>query len=562
MSQRTIKRIILVLLIILLTFTATVIAAEFQLTQITNNSTNDQMPLIDGDYITWEGSDGTDLEIFLYQISTTTTTQLTNNTSIDNHPEINGDYIVWESYIDGTGWEPDIFLYQISTATTSQITFNNVNDYAPKIYGDYIVWHQQPSFFESNVFLYQISTATTTQLSTSGFAFLPVIDQNHIAWVDGSFFSGGQDILLYNIDTAITTQVTNDTLTDMTPDLSGDNLIWIKSDTNNQIYHYQISTGTTTNISNNSSDNQDPRIDGQNIVWISFLDGDYDIYHHNLTSGITQNISNNTAQAYDPRINGNNIIWESDVDGDFDIYHYDLSTNTLSQIANLSGTDQYPATDGNYITWYGDTDGDNEIYLVTITPSHSSSTSSSSSNAFALPQTGDTFNLPNSGFAPHQLTTLPQQPASLAYSPSNFTLTIPQLNLDARAILGVPQTNQSWDVSWLGPNIGYLAHTAYPTTIGNTILTAHVWDATNLPGPFAQLKTLAYGDQIILQTNQLTYIYAVRENTTIPTTTDLSALTKTDGYDWLTLLTCENYDSTTQSYTDRRIVQAILIEVK
>jgi LPXTG-site transpeptidase (sortase) family protein len=124
------------------------------------------------------------------------------------------------------------------------------------------------------------------------------------------------------------------------------------------------------------------------------------------------------------------------------------------------------------------------------------------------------------------------------------------------------QDQLSWDVSWLGANIGYLSGTAYPATAGNTILTAHVWDASNLPGPFINLKTLPYDDHLTLQANGLTYTYAVRENTTIPATTDLTTLSKTDGYDWLTLLTCENFDPITNTYTARRIIQAILIAVE
>ena len=64
------------------------------------------------------------------------------------------------------------------------------------------------------------------------------------------------------------------------------------------------------------------------------------------------------------------------------------------------------------------------------------------------------------------------------------------------SIVGVPQSDSGWDVTWLGNSAGYLAGSAFPTWAGNTVITGHVWDAFNCPGAFAELKSLGYGDQV------------------------------------------------------------------
>src|SRR5690606_37581684 len=102
---------------------------------------------------------------------------------------------------------------------------------------------------------------------------------------------------------------------------------------------------------------------------------------------------------------------------------------------------------------------------------------------FTLGQLG----LPATGFAPGVATVLAEQPASLAYAASGLSLSIPKLGV-ALDIVGVPQNLNGWDVSWLSQGqAGYLYGTSYPTWQGNSVLTAHVWNADNSPGPFYAL---------------------------------------------------------------------------
>ena len=168
--------------------------------------------------------------------------------------------------------------------------------------------------------------------------------------------------------------------------------------------------------------------------------------------------------------------------------------------------------------------------------------------------------LPATGFTPGQVTALPAQLASLSYANTALVLEMPSLG-QRMTIMSVPQTGDSWNVTWLGANAGYLAGTAFPTWAGNTVLTGHVWDAFNQPGPFADLKALQHGEQFYIRDFGMTYVYEVRENTLLLPTQVNKALQHED-YDWVTLLTCESYDSLDGVYSLRRMVRAVLVKVE
>ncbi|MBT7915004.1 sortase, partial [Candidatus Bathyarchaeota archaeon] len=173
---------------------------------------------------------------------------------------------------------------------------------------------------------------------------------------------------------------------------------------------------------------------------------------------------------------------------------------------------------------------------------------------------GSEVTLPKTGYSPGVALTLPPQPATAKYSDTAIQLSIPKLNL-SMPIVGVPEIPTGWDVTWLGNSAGYLAGSAYPTWAGNTVLTGHVWDPFNNPGPFAQLKTLKYGDRIILLFGEQTYTYEVRD-TRIISPNNVDAVLQHEEYDWVTLVTCESYNTLWGSYDYRRMVRAVLVDVR
>jgi LPXTG-site transpeptidase (sortase) family protein len=167
--------------------------------------------------------------------------------------------------------------------------------------------------------------------------------------------------------------------------------------------------------------------------------------------------------------------------------------------------------------------------------------------------------IPGTGFAPDVITALEPQPAELAYDVTDFWLEIPSLKVKM-PIVGVPYVDGKWDVSWLDTNAGWLNGTAFPTWNGNSVLTGHVGLASGKPGPFANLGSLKYGDQIIVHINGQKYIYEVQTNQLV-TPSSISSLLKHEESSWITLVTCKYYNEKTGEYSFRTVVRAALIKV-
>jgi LPXTG-site transpeptidase (sortase) family protein len=172
----------------------------------------------------------------------------------------------------------------------------------------------------------------------------------------------------------------------------------------------------------------------------------------------------------------------------------------------------------------------------------------------ALPQ------VPETGFAPGVVTNLPAQPLEKAYQDlGQVWLEIPALQLRI-SITGVPIVDGDWDVSWLDREAGWLNGTAFPGYAGNSVITAHVYLPSGLPGPFVNLDKLSWDDKVIVHAFGQQYIYQVRSNQFVQP--DNTIATRHEQYPWLTLLTCRGFDDGSGRYNYRVMIRAVLIEVR
>ena len=165
--------------------------------------------------------------------------------------------------------------------------------------------------------------------------------------------------------------------------------------------------------------------------------------------------------------------------------------------------------------------------------------------------------LPATGFPPG-LITARSSPVQRYSAFADLTLEIPKIGVDS-PIVGVPKANGGWNVEWLGRQIGWLHGTAFPTWAGNTALTAHVYGSDGRPGPFVDLGTLRWGDQIVIHAWGQRHIYEVRHNYLV-LPGNVYPLHHEE-YDWVTLITCFRFDERLGDYHFRRVVRGVLIEI-
>ena len=168
--------------------------------------------------------------------------------------------------------------------------------------------------------------------------------------------------------------------------------------------------------------------------------------------------------------------------------------------------------------------------------------------------------LPDTGYPPGEITVIEPDIDAKPYGLNDsIWLDIPTRQVHV-PIVGIPLTEQGWNLTWLLEQAGYLGGTAYPTWPGNTVLTAHAYLPDGSSGPFMAIDQLKWGDSILLRTHDATYLYEVRQNYYVKAN-DLSPLYSSDGYDWLTLITCYQYDENIGGYRWRTVVRAVLMDV-
>jgi LPXTG-site transpeptidase (sortase) family protein len=275
-------------------------------------------------------------------------------------------------------------------------------------------------------------------------------------------------------------------------------------------------------------------------------------------------VSGRTSCVYDPVLN--QIFWQGHIGPDLGVTDPTKAVNsvvitfritvpgTLNQVNNQASS----LTDTNGDGSFADETTAASVAISNIASWSRSSSGGSGSNrgsvsAFTV--------LPKTGFAPGVITELPPQPSDAAYQAlGDLWLEIPRLGVKI-SIVGIPMgADGNWDLTWLSDQAGYLDGTAYPTHAGNSVLTGHVYLADGTPGPFINLNTLQYGDQVIVHLGGQRYIFEVRDDKV--TSPNDSSVFQHEIYPWLTLVTCKDYDATTNSYIHRVAVGAVLIKIE
>ncbi|MEK6963594.1 MAG: MopE-related protein [Nanoarchaeota archaeon] len=187
----------------------------------------------------------------------------------------------------------------------------------------------------------------------------PDVYKNTIAYQDHA--NGKWNIYLYDIESGIITQATNDTQNEnLWPAVYKNGVVYEKlvfGPGTTDIWMYNATTDTNTPIANRTGDQKLPDIYENYITYWDHTPAspDANIYLYDqktkkerkITSTPTATIENN----HGPRIHNNLAVWSDKKDGNTNIYLYDINKNKTLQVTNVTyawGPDVYQ----NTITWY------------------------------------------------------------------------------------------------------------------------------------------------------------------------------------------------------------------
>src|SRR4030065_190536 len=231
-KARKTKVVLILILSIIITFArASICHSEYRIEQLTKSSFSEDRPQInDHGYVVWEGYDGSDREIFLYD--GTSISNISNNSFADWFPQINNNnYVVWEG---SDGSDGEIFLY--NGMNTIQISNNSYDDFSPQINNNgYVAWFGYDGH-DYEIFLY--NGMNTIQLTNNLYddEYFHINDDGHVVFwneSDNSVFRvwiqyDGSDFEIFLYDDTGTTQITNNSYDDLDPQVNNNGyIVWL-----------------------------------------------------------------------------------------------------------------------------------------------------------------------------------------------------------------------------------------------------------------------------------------------------------------------------------------------
>ncbi len=541
-----------------------------------------------------------------------------NSSSRDTSISSDGRYLAFESFASNlvpgdTNGQADIFRHDTQTGTTIRISVDSsgaqVNGISgdPSISGDgrYIAFDSTASNLVAvdtngarDVFRHDTQTGTTTMVSVdssggqgNNSSFTPAIssDGRFIAFTsDASNLAAGDtngmsDVFLHDTQTCVTTMVSVDSSgtqgndRSLSPTISGDgryvaiisyasNLV--AGDANGVMDVFVNEVDLTPPVVVFGALSQPPSQGANLPAGPSQL---HITFNQNVLSDSGVHAANSTRNFMLLQPGGNKIFDTTctaaaicdaahtpvgdDVLVNINGVSYDPASFTATLTINPAAA---PLTNNSYRLYVC---GDASIWNLRSVPLNSGANSTINFSVSSSGGGGSSAAsiIPATGFAPGRVTRLPRQ--TVAYADhGRLRLEIPALGV-AMPVVGVPRQGDSWDVSWLGEDAGWLEGTAFPSWAGNSVITGHVWNADNTPGPFRSLETLHWGDQVFIQYAGQLYVYEVRGLEQVDPS-NVRTMLRHEEQPWLTLITCKDFDEKTNRYNERILVRAVLIDVR
>lgn len=331
-----------------------------RLIQVTNNDLLDVPYGISGSNLVGEtlrplpGLPGITLPYpFLYKGDTGESIMLESDASfnIGFSPIVNDLGVAWHA-IDGVERDYEIFFYDFFSNTSTKITQDAVDQVPVGISSKGILLNKIKRqeriglpVENEQVFWYNNSTQELEQLSKgSGPSAGIGISDSKIAWTE--FDGNDLEIFLYDIDSGITTQITDNFVDDVgiaTTGLSGSNLVWNRVDgTQTNVFFYNGESGVTKQLTSSNTGNLATGISGSNILWSNFDEnGQVDeVFFYNGDTDIVTQVTKSDNSNFAVGISGSKLVWNTRPDGkDMEVFFADFADFLVSDSFAFKVTD-------------------------------------------------------------------------------------------------------------------------------------------------------------------------------------------------------------------------------
>jgi TolB protein len=303
------------------------VVAQDYITPICTAQYSQTNPVMSGQYIVWEDPRGGPTQLYLYNLSDSTTRPLSPGPGEQLSPAIYGSKVVWQDHRNGN-W--DIYMYDISTGKETPLCTNTANQVMPAIYGDTVVWEDSRNGpWNEDIYMLDLTSMTETPVCTnSSDQMNPAIWRYAVVWED--YRSGLPNIYMYNLATHEESPVSTYSSSQTHPTIWNRRVFWEDSRNSTQdIYMCYLKYWSN----------------GDNLIDWPF-------------SAILDVQLPARANQKSPKAMGDQVTFVDDRSGHWDVYLYSFFNTLwgdLLQITSTTKKEEAPFTCGNHVVWNTDT---------------------------------------------------------------------------------------------------------------------------------------------------------------------------------------------------------------
>jgi hypothetical protein len=337
------------------------LCAQWRITQLTDNVSNDLHPQINNNgFVVWNSGYGSEggMDIFLYNGAATV--QLSSVSRLNERPQINdNNEIVWLGSPDGTNLQ--VFLYD---GIVTQLTDDEYGKYDLRINEQgKIIWSQLQEGTQ-DIVLYDDPDFIMLTDNDYDDLSAEISDSGYVTWF-GSYAPENIGIFLWEGD-AGPTMIADGAKDGRYLSLNNSGQVaWVTNDTVSAV---NLFTGTESVKLSGHYQADTPSLNNNGYVaWQEYTFNDYydwtwKIFLHNGTD--TVRVSDNAYSDEYPKINDNNyLVWQGFDGHDYEIFVFD--GQSIVQITDNGFDDLEPKINNdNQIVWIGDDGNDFEIFLA------------------------------------------------------------------------------------------------------------------------------------------------------------------------------------------------------
>lgn len=146
-------------------------------------------------------------------------------------------------------------------------------------------------------------------------------------------------------------QITSDTVTQASPDISGDRVVWQeRRDGQSDIFLHDLATGETRRLTDDPADQISPRISGDRVVWEDHRHAGRDVYALDVAGGSEVRLTPEASVQVEPDVSDGRVVWRDDRRGGWGVVLHDLATGDETWLTTV-GSAEAPAISETTVVW-------------------------------------------------------------------------------------------------------------------------------------------------------------------------------------------------------------------